>query len=374
MGRSMRNYTQIYKYLFYLLIITICMSLEISAQEFSYSPDKPQAGKELWIKFNDVNEKYNQEEVFLIVYSVKQGILNAEEYKMQKVNKTWECKYIIPDTSKALGIKISSGNFKEDIENEIYTIVLYNEKGEVLKGSKAGTAYIISYGTPVNAKPDYDKAYNLYSEEFSVNTSDVKYYLWSYCSIAKSRKDSSSTQQVENILEEVLKNKEQLSEDKLVAVKNIYEQILKEAEKANEVKQYILGSYPKGKLSQRESSNIIYNSLSDIEKAKEMVDDYLTNFPSDETQYNIRVSLLLECIKQDKYGEAKKILTGLKIDYDDSAWLWTYGHFSNAAILCLNKGKDIALAQELNEIFAKAGKEFYSNVKTKPQLAYSKTI
>ena len=149
--------------LFVVLFTTALSTAQDINKNFTFTSEKPKPGDILAIQFNPSKTSLENKEVALTVYSVKNGILNAEEYSMNKEENLWQYKYQIPDTSQALGIKFLSVNKKisDHEEEKTIAIQLFDKSGKLLRGTKAACAYIVGYQGIVNEKADEKSAYKL---------------------------------------------------------------------------------------------------------------------------------------------------------------------------------------------------------------------
>lgn len=360
-----RNISRI---LFVALFITSLNLAQDINKIFTYSPEKPKPGDILTLQFNPINTELNGKEIELIIYSVKNGILNAEEYPMKKEGNLLQYKYQIPDTTQALGIKFIAvgSNFSEQVAQKTFPMQLFDKSEKLLKGTKAASAYIVGYQGIVNEKADLKSAYKLYKEEFTENPPLVKYYIWQYCDLINSQENKNANSLIKKVLAKIEKGKESLDEKQLMGLQNIYTSTLKDEQKAKQYRDLIAKKYPTGTLIEREENNNVYKNLSDIEKAKTLLKEFINKFPQSESCYNLEANVLLELCKKGKLDEAKEYLKSMNVEFDDEKWTWQYGSFANATGMCLSNSKDMAFTEQLNNISLKLARKLLTSSKPNP--------
>ncbi|MEW6193843.1 MAG: TlpA disulfide reductase family protein [Bacteroidota bacterium] len=351
-----------------LFVIVFMATLSIAQDKnFIFTPEKPKPGDVLTLQFDPISTELNGKEVALIIYSVKNSILNAEEYLTKREGNYWLYKYQIPDTSQALGIKfIAAGsNFSNQVAQKTFPIQLFDKSEKLLKGTKAASAYIVGYQGVVNDKADLKSAYKLYKEEFTENPSIAKYYIWQYCDLINTQEEKGSSL-VKKVLAEIEKSKGSLDEKQLLSIQNVYTSILKDEQKAKQYYDLTAKKFPTGMLKEREESQDIYNNLSDIEKAKTLLKEFTLKFPQSESCYSLKASILQELCKKEKFDEAKEYLKSMNVEFDDEKWTWQYGSFANITNICLSNTKDMAFTDQLNEISIKLAKKLIASSKPNP--------
>lgn len=347
-----------------LFTATLSLAQDIN-KNFTYSPGKPKPGDMLTLQFSTAIEN---KDMSVIIYSVRNGVLNAEEFPVKKVVDHWQYKYQIPDTSQALGIKliVTDSEFGNQVKQKTFPIQLFDKNEKLLIGTKGASAYIVGYQGVVNDKADLKSAYKLYKEEFTRNPSLVKYYIWQYCDLINSQEDKNANGLLKKVLANIEKGKGSLDEKLLISMQSVYTSILKNEQKAKQLGDLIVKKFPSGMLNEREESQNIYNNLSDIEKAKAMLKEFTLKFPQSESCFSLKTSILQELCKKEKFDEAKEYLKSMNVEFDDEKWTWQYGSFALAAGICLTNGKDMPFTEQLNEISLKLAKKLINSTKPNP--------
>jgi len=332
----------------------------------SYTPNNPKNGQVLKINFNPKGTNLENKNLMFVVYSVKNGALNAEDYQFNKTDSGWEGEYSIPDSSKALGIKFITGNFENDFPNKLYPVLLYGNDGKVLKGSKAACAYLAGYQGVIQKKADTKTAYKYYCEEFKDSPALIKYYLSSYCNAVKNEEKKNPDTIVKEALLTVEKEKNELDESSLQSVMYIYKQGLKNNSKGDEYYKYILNKFPNGEMAKREARDAFYKMRPDADKMSKALSEFNVRFGSGET-YEIMVgAVLVEYCSQGKYDSAKELLKKYDVENNLSSYKWMYGLVPRCAAMCLSKGNDEAFAIRLNDLALKLGKALMELKKPNP--------
>lgn len=351
----------------FIVLFTAALSLAQN-KNFRFIPEEPKPGDAITLQFVPDGTNLENKEVSVIIYSVKNGVLNAEEYPVKKEGNDWQYKYQIPDTSQALGIKfISAGSdFSDQVAQKTFPIQLFDKSGKLLKGTKAANAYIVGYQGIVNDKADLKSAYKLYKEEFTENPPLVKYYIWEYCDLINSQENKNANSLIKKVLAKIEKGKESLDEKQLMGLQNVYSGILKDEQKSKQYHDLIAKKYPTGALIEREENNNVYKNLLDIEKAKTLLKEFINKFPKSESRYNLETNILIEQCRQGKLDEAKEYLKSINVEFDNEKWTWQYGSFALAAGICLTNGKDMSFTEQLNEISLKLAKKLINSTKPNP--------
>lgn len=351
----------------FVVLFTAALSLA-QDKNFIFIPEEPKPGNAISLQFAPDGTNLENKDASVIIYSVKNGILNAEEYLMKKEGNLWQYKYQIPDTSQALGIKFifAGSDFSDQVTQKTFPIQLFDKSGKLLKGTKAASAYIVGYQGIVNEKADLKSAYKLYKEEFTENPPLVKYYIWQYCDLINSQENKNANSLIKKVLAKIEKGKESLDEKQLMGLQNIYTSTLKNEQKAKQYRDLIAKKYPTGTLIEREENNNVYKNLSDIEKAKTLLKEFINKFPQSESCYNLEANVLLELCKKGKLDEAKEYLKSMNVEFDDEKWTWQYGSFAQAAKICLTNGKDMSFTEQLNEISLKLAQKLINSTKPNP--------
>ena len=351
----------------FVVLFTAALSLA-QDKNFIFIPEEPKPGNAITLQFAPDGTNLENKEASVIIYSVKNGILNAEEHLMKKEGNLWQYKYQIPDTSQALGIKFifAGSDFSDQVAQKTFPIQLFDKSGKLLKGTKAASAYIVGYQGVVNDKADLKSAYKLYKEEFTEDPSIVKYYIWQYCDLINSQEDKNANSLIKKVLVKIEKGKESLDEKQLISMQNVYTSILKDEQKSKQYRDLIAKKYPTGALIEREENNNVYKNLSDIEKAKTLLKEFINKFPQSESCYSLEANVLLELCKKGKLDDAKEYLKSMNVEFDDEKWTWQYGSFANITNISLSNGQDMSFTEQLNEISLKLAKKLIASSKPNP--------
>ncbi|MDP3684091.1 MAG: TlpA disulfide reductase family protein [Ignavibacteria bacterium] len=346
----------------FVVLFTAALSLA-QDKNFIYTPEKPKPGDMLTLQFSTALEN---KDMSVIIYSVKNGVLNAEEFPVKKEINHWQYKYQIPDTSQALGIKliVTDSEFGNQVKQKTFPIQLFDKSGKLLKGTNAASAYIVGYQGVVNDKADLKSAYGLYKEEFTRNPSLAKYYTLQYCDLINSQEDKNANNLIKKVLSRV--GKESLDEKQLMSLQNVYTSILKDEQKAKQLRDLIAKKFPTGISIEREEINNVYKNLSDIEKAKTLLGEFTKKFPKSESCYVMSANILQNLCKQGKLDEAKEYLKSMNVEFDDEKWTWQYGSFANITNICLSNGKDMPFTEQLNGISLKIANKLINSTKPNP--------
>ncbi|MGD8778082.1 MAG: redoxin domain-containing protein [Ignavibacteria bacterium] len=356
--------------MFFFIMLLFSFGCEQDGNDnFTFSPKQPKPGETITIKFRSYNTDLQNKEVSYIIFSVKNGILNAEEYPLQKKGSEWEGEYKIPDSSHALGLKFIDvhSSFREQVKQTTFPIQLYEQDAKPLKGTKAGLAFIVGYNGVINEKGDIKKTYKLYKEEFEVHPDLIKYYLYQYSNAINSIEGNT-----EGILKSTLNQfdnkKEFLTEDQLLAISKAYLQFLKDEEKSSEYLDFVKAKYPEGIVADDGFTQKFYNERNDIKKKEELFCTYLLKHSNPEglSFASMIGQIITGYCNQGKYKEAKAFLTKIKFNPEENKWGWLSGFLAQAASFCLNKEANKEYVEYFNDLSLKTAKTFFDMPKPNP--------
>jgi len=337
---------------------------------YKITPVNPKPGEKITIQFNPSNTGLENKEVSYIIYSVKNGLMNAEEYLMKKNSEGWEGTYQIPDSSQAIGLKFIGlkSKFSEQVMQTAYVIQLYGKDGKPLKGTKAAAAYIAGYQGVVNAKGNKEESYRLFKEEYKINPGQIANYLFLYCDCINSLEKEKAAGAIEKLLNNLWKKKDSLLEAQLQAMANIYQQILKDKDKSKECLEFGKKKYPEGKIVEGELINQFYAEGKNPGKAEEIFINYSAKYPKADGQSFASMAgrVINGYCSQGKYEEAKSFLSKIKFSEKDNKWAWLYSSLSQSASICLNKGADRSFTEYFTDIALKAAETFINLLKPNP--------
>jgi thiol-disulfide isomerase/thioredoxin len=359
----LRNTFKILLQAFFILISSCIKQLE---EPFLYEPSNPKPGDVLTIKYFYSNTITENKEAAIIVYTVYNGIINAEEYSMERSSTGWERHYHISDSTQALSFKfiIVGSEFSDQIKQKTYTVQLYGKDEKLLKGTRAASAFIIGHGSINNKKPDNKRAYKLYQEEFTTNPSVMKYYIRSYAYLiynSEGRGSRNAAKKIEDVLAWL--NKSTLNEEQMLDVLYVYNNYLKDEQKGNQYSDLIVDKYPMGSLAQREEINKIYNS--DIEHTESLLKKFKEKFPHSENLYPLEMNLLIKLCKQKNLNEVKEYLKNLSVTNNDK-WTKQYATFAQCAEICSKKNTDFAFIENLNDVSIRLARKFAASPRPDP--------
>ncbi len=128
----------------FVLSLLTSYTTETFEVKFSYSPENPQTGDEIKIKFkpDELSNLADVDKIDIVVYQYSDGIDNAKSIAMEKVGEGWIGKISASDTSYGLILKFESGNDKKKIaadfisENNYTFQVLLDDDDKVIESYK----------------------------------------------------------------------------------------------------------------------------------------------------------------------------------------------------------------------------------------------
>jgi len=230
---------------FVLIILTIIScSINKYPTKFAYSPEKPQAGSEIEIRYKSDNTDINNaEDLQLLVYSFSNELYNTEKYNMTKDGEGWTTKISVNDTTKGVILKFTSENGADDNDELGYVIKMSDADGNEVYGANAGLGSVYSrYANAIDLLASKDSASKYFDLDFAKNPELKKTYAYDYiASFPRSQRASIEMNEIERIEKE-----ENFSQKDLEVLTNGYRN---NGEHAKSLKYYdiLKDKYPKSK-------------------------------------------------------------------------------------------------------------------------------
>ncbi len=230
------------------LALLIMASVEVSAQSFSYTPEKPQAGQSITISYTPSGLLAGTTEpVNLIYYTMREGSgLNANDGAFKKQGNLYVATIPTDTKDQLVMLKISSGDNIDNNKNEGYVIPLY--KGEMLqKGANFSMGeFYNNVGRNMGIDPVPEKALEYMDKEFESypeekNSGDILTYLRVYKTVHPDKGDKEVQKIIEATLKAGLKD-----EDDYTRLQALYA-LNRLTEQSKFIKQIIEKKYPDGK-------------------------------------------------------------------------------------------------------------------------------
>lgn len=307
----------------FLLAVFCITNLAASNNNFSFKPDRPEAGKQITVQYNAKGTPLESASSIKIIVHEYSNILDrTEEYELKKDGDFWSGNFSTSDTAKGIFVRFKGGEVFDDNNKKLYLINLYDKDGKPLAGTIGGAASAYSSWIQFfEIDPDYETAYKLFRQEFEVHPEKKKdfmgYYLRAVKNVVKENPD-----------EVIMKEIDQLaaansgSEDDYMLLINLYRSnriVDKSFQLENEYKQ----KFPSGKFTPTFKMNE-YRMFKESAKKIEFLENFETTYPGNQFidyMYNDIINLLA---KEGKTKEAVEFLGKYKNAtsniYNSLAW------------------------------------------------------
>jgi len=340
----MKRYISILMGVLFLNITFVCA--QQSNKILSYTPLKPFPGTELTVHFNSVGTILETaKNITAIIYSVKQDVINCEEYPMAKTEAGWMCRYNVPDTCWSLGVKFCSGDKQVDDAGRNYAVFLYDKNEKLMAGTKASSAYLHEKRGKITAKPDPKLAYVLYKEEFTENPSMLKYFYKYFTQYAMAEDSAQAAIMMAKILPSI-DNEKEPDENTLASIESIYRLVLKNIEKANYYKTILLQKYPAGEFAASSVNNDILKQIkTNPQEGEKVLSEFKVKYPNNKRIIRLTAELIKSFCRQKMYDSVKNIYLENKDSFN--ADINNMSIISDVAEYIYYDGQQLALAKEI---------------------------
>lgn len=197
---TLKQYKGVKMKLKQLLTLLVIIGVIISCGEkkdefkskFAFTPEKPQQGTEVTVKYNPKGtELENAEAIEMVAYLYSDDLNDAKSINMNKENGRWIGKVQTADSTYGVFIKFVNKETTDNNDEQGYVIKLYDENG-IVPGADAGLAMLhVKYSRPLGFKADAELAGHLFKEEFSKNPNLKEDFLETYFrTIPRDKRDS----------------------------------------------------------------------------------------------------------------------------------------------------------------------------------------
>ncbi|MGD8778074.1 MAG: redoxin domain-containing protein [Ignavibacteria bacterium] len=351
-----------------IIIILLCKTMLFTQENndtFSYSPIKPINGEELTINFNPQNTDLEREQnVEVIIYSIRPGHINCYEYPMEKAGKSWIYKYIIPDTTNCIALRFRGGEKEVYDDGKNFPVFLYDENGKMKKGTRGSFADICFKGD-YNAKPDLQLAYSLYEKELKENPSMLKTFAKG-CAFCAVKNDEALTKLVK-----LLENEENPDENTLETLWFLNRK-LSNRESTSYYYKLIIEKYPLGRYAQLLAQSKIKSQATNPDSLKKSISEFQAKYGKHSLWLILtllRGDLLKMYCEKEMYSSAKDYIQNnideFKVELEGIKQIY------QTAEIIAKAGKDFDPALELIDRSLKLVMEFKAGKDKYPQLTKS---
>ncbi len=312
----------------FLLALSLVLVIGCGKSEktnFSFSPDKPQAGQEITVKYSARNTVLKDaDSVEMLAYQFFGPDLPlVEGVEMTKSGSSWRASFTPVDSALLIVVNFRSGHTVDNNERAGYFIELYDENGEVVAGSKGCKAYVFYTGAyPADIKRDRPKALELLNEEFSSHPQQRESFLRIYLELVMRTDREKGMEKVKAILDSIdalpeisLKNKELLA--------SWYGRI-GDNEKSDKYYQQILKENPNNPMAEMKKFREFRSLKSTKEKVK-FYKKFIKEFPESNYAGYMASIILRDFTEKKQFDQAENFIDNIipeptSMMYNSLAW------------------------------------------------------
>ena len=322
--------------LFALLFIT----LAVSAQTFTYQPQKPKAGDKVEFTYNPKGSILpGKTEPNLAIYHFnfldnKNGVIEIKPIIGK--NGLYTGSFIVPETAKALAFMVKEGSVFESNKKQGYIIQMYDKTGKPVLGAKHALASVYSglgeYYLGIEANPD--KASALINEEWKAFPKN-RYALYNqYLSVNYQANRKLLDSSFEQIAREIRNHP--LAKEEDYSFLSMYANALKKGELGKEITNGMKLKFPNGSWKAKDAIAAL-NNMEDLEKRKETLDKIVAEHPAKDDRSKNQYSWAYQSIVQSYIKTAKVFNIEKFLQYcsplskedklslfNNTAWDWAY--------------------------------------------------
>ncbi len=238
--------------------LTFCALLlaltPLTAQRFSFTPEKPQPGQKITIHYNSTgSDLAGLTDIEATAYLFEGGQPIAAELPLQFDGKDFIGQFSTKATTKAVlfSLKATEGDKEDNNDSKGYKLLCYQANSELpVAGAYAEKANIIAnYAWLGGVKRDFEKALSLMDKEFENHPTSLqnKDYLLHYARLSKRQNDEASMATILAQIE-LLTTNPKAAEADLVLAKNLLAAIGNK-EQETEIAERLKSQYPAGEIN-----------------------------------------------------------------------------------------------------------------------------
>jgi tetratricopeptide (TPR) repeat protein len=316
---------------------------ESTSQVLRYFPEKPSPGTSLRIEFDPRGTVLeNALQVYAVAYTNRGSRYpQAKEIPLVKETNIWSARLEIDQRTRGLHLKFGDSPTMEPTRILHFSIPLYDRDGNRVPGNLAFQAEACAqWGVSLlGLKPDWDKAYSLFQEEFKTHPELKWEYLDLYFqSVHNARKEDGK--------EIILKDLEALEAEKgatqaEIHVLELWYRILGFPEKA---RKFARLRQPNQSLADEEERYRAIFLTRDADAKLALLESFRAEFPESRQTESLLSSVHQSLLFQKDYLRSRKILDDFLQTNSRSSWGWL-----SFARNLLNAGVDLEKAAELAE-------------------------
>ena len=300
------------KILIGLLFVSLILSLGCGEQypgKFSYSPEQPQIGDEVTVKFNPAGtELENAEEISLLAYQFFGAKMpTVMEVAMKKKGKGWIASFTPDDSSLLVFCNFAEGEVVDNNEQAGYNFLIYDSEGKTIPGGLAALAYAHYTGAyPVSIKRNRPLALETLEKEFEQYPDQKAEFNSMYWDLIMRVDKANGKQRVKIFLDEIAaKDEVTLKNKKTLA--SWYTRV-GEKEKADKYYNEVIEAEPKGMEAQIADFRK-FRAVTNIDKKVSFFKNFMSDYPGSRYAVYMTSVILRDYVKEKRYDEAEAFLS-----------------------------------------------------------------
>ena len=307
------------------------------------SKQKPQPGDQLDLIYTGVtsNEADSAEVEAYYHYFVGPEAY-PEDIEFRDSSGVWKASIVLPDSATAVAFNISRNGKLDNNNKKGFVLPLYNEKGELLAGTKASQGHFYnSYGSMYEVKND--SALAMLEEDLQQNPELNEDWDGIYARLLHAKDKEKGKAYIQQRIKE-RNAKENPEEEDLLTIYRFYE-VLKDKESSDSLQKLIVEKFPKSSVVKRKYFIDLQNAKSVAEKEK-IFNEFNQKFGPQEKGFekNYMLNFLLSDYAEEGNWEKFDKYAGMMTDKDMQATF-----YNNTAWNLAEKDQNLDKAAELSK-------------------------
>jgi len=310
------------------LFLVLLMAANCSRQSttpFVFSPQQPQPGQEITVRYNPAATPLRDaESIEMVAYEFGTDLkARAQEVAITRKGKTWRGSFVPDSTTLVVLVKFKSDEASDINDPDGYKIVFHDANGDTLPGVRTALAYCYFTGAyPVRLKRNPQKALELIRQEFALFPDQKEKHLSLFWNILLRADRKNGKAKVLAALDSIA-SLTNLTLNQKKDLASFYER-LNQKDKAEQFKQQIREAEPKGELVQSERFRQFYQEA-DLNKMIRLYEQFQRDFPDSKNIRYMASRIAGKYAELKRFDEAEEFLSSLgdKADanaYNSLAW------------------------------------------------------
>jgi thiol-disulfide isomerase/thioredoxin len=274
----------------------------------SFKPEKPRPGQPVVIGYRSGGTPLEKAAaVELVAYFYTKGAPRVESRPMVKKESGWEATLISDAKDRGAVLKFQAGEVVDANARKGYILPLYDDRGNLVPGHKAGLAEAIAGWGNILAGLGLNRlqALQMLEEEFAAHPEVKSDYLAVYFTLVSRIRPQDGQQRILKELSQ-LAAKPGLSSEELALLVNAYTQ-MQMPELAGRFISALKEKEPKGEYVQIERFQAFAHEP-DLKKKLALAEAFQRDFPDSKILGQLHYHILIAFLEAGKHREAKRFL------------------------------------------------------------------